>query len=339
MTHLRLWLPFLGLVALSAAYCPEGWTNVNNIKCMKFFPEDVTAPEAVVKCATYGASPLTIAHSTEWGKEMKMVSMGGYKHAWTKDISLKFWGQKLGETCSYNMLGNVAEACPLYTFDAADNRVKRCTANCLNKHPYACERGLVGGPGAKEAEPNGYSCPDKFTAWGANCYQFLAGRHGWPVECNSQHDQDLESDLKIDSKMEEDYIRNTMANLGYGASPKVWVYAECTDKDCKYRDDPRPVTHEKVDYASCVNATKERRKQNMYWDLDSDEWRCSADLKAGEGYYSVCKTKGTRVEAQALVDPVVPSLVAEPTIAYSCAVSLSSPFIALCLVICRLVYV
>ncbi|KAI1294758.1 hypothetical protein HDE_06065 [Halotydeus destructor] len=300
MSHLQHWLPLCALVALCAANCPEGWTDVNGSMCIKLFPEDVTAAEAEVKCQTYGLHRLRIRDGLEFDTIMKLVHSKGYQHVWTDDGYDRFAGEPQDMSCLYNVTTESPNTCLVYSFfEGADVPIKRCTAHCENRYPYACARPLVGGPGVREPTATGYSCPDKFTSWGANCYHFLPGRQRWAAECTSRHDPSLRANLKIESKMEEQYIRRTMYNLGYGANIRVWVWAKCAHKECTYQDNSVPVNHDTVNYASCGNASG----NNVYWDFDSDEWRCASDAEMVTGFYSVCKTKGRRLEALPLVGP------------------------------------
>ncbi|KAI1294790.1 hypothetical protein HDE_06066 [Halotydeus destructor] len=334
MSHFRF-LPFLALVAICTA-CPEGWTNVANKKCVKLYPEDVSVVDAAIKCNSYGAEMLKIGGPGEWATIMKLFNMGAYKHIWTRDVSLKFWGQKVGDPCAFNMLEMPANVCPVYTFVAKDNQIKRCTADCGLKYPYACQMDHVAGPGVTEAPETGHSCPAHFTPWGANCYKFLAGRSPYIIECNVHNERAQETNLKIESKAEEEYIRRTMANLGYGAHIKLWMWASCIGKTCEYNDDTKPVNHATLDVDSCANQTG----HNIYWDLDSDHWKCPTDLETEEGYYTICKTGGRQIFGAQPVEPTLPSLIAEPTPApSSSALSLASTFLVLFLVIPQLVNV
>ncbi|KAI1294761.1 hypothetical protein HDE_06067 [Halotydeus destructor] len=291
-------IPLLAYCSLCAA-CPETWYNVEDIKCVKFFPRLEHEAGAVNRCEQNGASLLVIENKQEWRAISFLTALHDYKNSWTGDNATRFFSQR-GGPCSLTT-GDVDQVCRVYVYD--NNKVNRCDVECNKLFPFACQKPYEDTGLVRPLPVTGYECPPKFTSWGKNCYHFLAERHNSPDECRSKYD---EGGLVVESKFEEDFIRITMANLGYGLESKLWLNASCTDQTCTYLSNETLVSHDRLNLTSCTGVGG----TNVYWDLITDEWRCADKQDPDAGFYSICKVAGQRKYGVEVVAPVLPSLIA-----------------------------
>ncbi|KAI1294757.1 hypothetical protein HDE_06068 [Halotydeus destructor] len=294
MSHLWLVLTLWSLVAICSS-CPQGWKNVADRMCVKFFPFEVHHAEAKQLCASYDAILLTIDEEDEWHGVKDLAAFGHYKSLWTSDSE-----PVTSDLCFPSMAIRPDNKCPVYVID--HDEVKKCISYCNGLRSFACEKPFVAGPGLLELPVTGYSCPSHFVAWDKHCYQFLAGTSGSHTECSDAHDA---GDLVIGSKLEEDFIVIMTQHLGYGPQAKLWIDVTCSKEACKYRDNKSPIVHDKINYLSC---SQDDDDNEVYWDLKTNEWACVGNDESDSEFYSVCKLAGLRNESVEIGVPVLPSV-------------------------------
>ncbi|KAI1294816.1 hypothetical protein HDE_06074 [Halotydeus destructor] len=291
--------------------CPQSWTSVHDRKCVKLFPVALDHNSARVKCQQEGATLFTVEQKDEWEPLAKMAAKRSFEKLWTTEASAKLTFNENGY-CAFFHLPATERLCPVYEIKRGDNPIRRCDGYCSRRYSFGCQKPFTPGPGTQEENDaettifKGYSCPSKYTLWDKHCYQFLAGLHGWPVQCS--HNSGLLGDLMTESEAEENFIRVTMKQLEYGTDLKVWVDADCSDTACEHSDGS-PVTHSRINFASCRNL----KDENVYWDLTTDEWNCVKNGDPSKEFYSVCKLPANKVGLHDLEIASSPAITVETT--------------------------
>ncbi|KAI1294967.1 hypothetical protein HDE_06070 [Halotydeus destructor] len=298
------------LIFASCSACPETWTSVNDIKCIKLFPQAASHDEAIKVCQGQEAELLKIEDATQWRTVADIVSEGQYRPLWTDDRE-PFFGNGNGWCSLY--IGQAKEAtCPVYLMESG--KVKLCDGHCSNEYLFACQKPFQSGQPSPPA--TGYSCPVGFISWGSHCYRPLAGKHSWPVECSNLYGDAV--DLKPQSKAEENFLRNTLDKMGYGDDVSIWIWASCNRTKCSFRDG-RPTFHDKVNFEKC----NDKSYGSVYWNLTTDEWNCAPSFGNEYQFNSVCKMDGEPLQEDDIPTTNEPGVQVESTSALAAPVYLN----------------